>query len=455
MSDLAHPALPALVSKPTEDEQEDSVFLFSASLFRAGFFLVTFEQVRPFGIEIADYFFFLSFLILLPSFRSRILRERGSGILLAGALIFSGSLLSLVRDADLTDLGGSFTRLFTLYGLFAPLALIHSKQIRRNMLSLIAGISANCAIATIEVYVFPGIVDLLSINPVTTDSGEIFRHQGLTQFPVTLGLTAALALLLSFGLLLFERRARMRWGLALSVLLCTEGALLSGSRTFLAALIPGLIVLGLLLKQHRGTVLRSIAGLLVLCGFLTLLAPRAVSDYTDRLGEVGLIDYGRIVVAAQALGDISQRPLLGWGFNHFKDAGLTWLPGMYGNEPQGVHVTLLLYWYGAGLLGAAGFLALFAFPVRQMRRVLAGPPGGSTNAVRLGLAVYVSIFIIFALGPYLYNRYLYMPLFLFAGFAARASQTCVEGSLVRREAAENGPVSGLGRREPSLSPGNP
>ncbi len=135
---------------------------------------------------------------------------------------------------------------------------------------------------------------------------------------------------------------------------------------------------------------------------------------------MGLGDVGRLVVAAQAVVEISQRPILGWGFNHFKEAGLTWFPGFYGNEPQPVHVTLFQYWYGAGLLGATGFLALFVLPVRRMLRVLARPLNHATNAVRLGLAVYISIFVIFNLGPYLYNRYLYLPMFLFAGFTARA-----------------------------------
>ena len=344
-----------------------------------------------------------------------------------GYALYRVLVLSLLHDVDLTGVGGSFARIFTLYGLFAPLALIHSKLIRKNMIFLISGITANCAITIIQARIFPGVVDLLSINPVAPDQSEIMRYQGLTEFPVTLGLAAALAILMSFGLLMFEKRTLARWGLALSILICVEGALLSGSRTFLAALIPGLAVFGFLLKQHRRTVMRSVFGLLVLCGVLALFAPRALSEFADRVGDVGLVDYGRLAVAAEALVDISQKPILGWGINHFTETGLIWFPGMYGNEPQGAHVTLLQYWYGAGLLAAMGFTALFIIPIRQMLGVLKSPPNRSTNAVRLGLAVYVSIFIIFNLGPYLYNRYLYIPMFLFAGFAARA-QNCSETS---------------------------
>jgi O-Antigen ligase len=408
-------------SKPKvfpEKLQQARGFLFSASLFRIGLALLTFEQDRPFGIALADYCLFASFLMALPSLKSRIVETKKSGVLIAGALIFTGSILSLLHDADLTDLGGSLARLCTLYGLFAPLALLHSRDMRRNLYFLIGGIGANCAITILQAGPFPGIVDLLSINPATFSQDEILRYQGLTQFPVTLGLAAALGVLVSFGLLLFERRTHVRWTLMALVLICIEGALLSGSRTFVAALFPGLAVLGLSLRRHRRSVVRAGIGLALLSTAFALLAPSAVSDYSDRLDEVGLMDYDRLVVAAQAVGEIAQRPMLGWGFNHFAEAGLTQFVGL--EDPQPAHVTLLQYWYGAGILGAMGFLALFVLPVRNMLQVLKNPQNSGSNMVRLGLAVYVSAFIVVNLGPYLYNRYLYIPMFLFAGFTARS-----------------------------------
>jgi hypothetical protein len=44
----------------------------------------------------------------------------------------------------------------------------------------------------------------------------------------------------------------------------------------------------------------------------------------------------------------------------------------------------------------------------------------SADAMRLILACYVFFFIVANLGPYLFNRYLYVPLFVFGGFAAHA-----------------------------------
>ncbi len=73
-----------------------------------------------------------------------------------------------------------------------------------------------------------------------------------------------------------------------------------------------------------------------------------------------------------------------------------------------------------GLLGAIGFLALFVLPVRRMLRVLARPSIRPPTPCAWAQRCYASIFIIFNLGPYLYNRYLYLPMCLFAGFTARA-----------------------------------
>src|SRR5579862_3878969 len=441
--------MPGVFNNRAEIDRFANTFFFSGLMFRIGLALVTFEQDRPFGVTLADYCFFASFLLALPVLKSELQEARGSGILLGGALIFSGSILSLWQDVDRTGLFGSLIRLVALYGLFAPLALVHSRHMRKNLVFLVSGISVNCAITIVQAAIFPGIVNAVSINPVTPDQAENIRFQGLTEFPVTLGLAAALSVLICFALVLFERRAQARWGLLLMAVVCIEGALLSGSRTFLAALLPGLAVFGLSLKKHRRTIAWSMIGLASMLGVFTYAMPGAVSLYSDRIADVGLVDYGRLAVAIQAAIAISQKPILGWGFNHFGEAGLTMLPEI--GEPQGVHVTLLQYWYSAGLLGAIGFLALFVVPLRRMIRFLKRPQGYFTNMVRLGFSVYVSLFIIFSLGPYQYNRYLYIPMFIFAGFAARAQGSSEVSPDARPCRQSVRAVSGIRRSEAQIN----
>jgi O-antigen ligase len=401
-----------------ETDERSLLFVFSALMFRIGLALVTFEQDRPYDMMLSDYCFFVSLLFILPTWKSRLKKAAGSGVLLAGGLILSGAMLSMLSDSNFSDAIGPLVKLFVLFGLFAPLALVHSKNIRKNMLYLIVGISVNCAITLVQAWVFPGILDALSINPQTPDLSESWRFQGLTEFPVTLGLSAAIGVLLALGLLMSERSRHMRWGLAFLAIISSVGALLSGSRTFLAALIPGLIVLAMLQKQRRRAFVHASIALVVLWGALSYLVPSAVSEFSGRLDEVGLVDYSRLAVAAQAVLEISQKPFLGWGINHFGEAGSLPLPDV--NVIQPAHNTFLQYWYGAGLLGAIGFLALFAMPAMRMLKVLKRKTSKrSANMVCLMLASYTCFFIIVNLGPYLYNRYLYIPMFLFAGFVAR------------------------------------
>jgi O-antigen ligase len=262
-------------------------------------------------------------------------------------------------------------------------------------------------------------VDTLSINPPQPDVAFAGRFQGLTEFPVTLGLSAALGVLLGIGLFSIEKRPLIRWGLGIAIVVCSIAALLSGSRTFLASMLPGVIVFVILQKRRRRGVIYAIAVLTVLWSSVTYLAPGVVSQYSGRVDSVGLVDYARLASAAQAALEISEKPLLGWGVDHFDEGGVIVIPET--GEVAGAHNTFLRYWYAAGLLGAAGFLTLFFVPARRMLLLLNGQIAAkSGDAIRLILACYVFFFIVTNLGPYLYNRYIYVPLFVFGGFAAHA-----------------------------------
>src|SRR5450631_13509 len=240
----------------SSSSQHNVWFLCSAFMFHMGVALVTFEEVRPLGIMLSDYCFLFS-LILIP--KSRLFKLPGSGVLLAGSLILLGALLSLHYGWGLQDAAGSFARLFMLFGLIAPLALSHSKEIYKNVLFLAGGIFVNCVITLLQASLFPGIVDALSINPPQPDVGFTGRYQGLTEFPVTLGLSAALAVLIGIGLFSLEKSRLVRWCLAVLVLVCSVAALLSGSRTFFASLIPGLVVFAIFQKQRRRGVVYAMA----------------------------------------------------------------------------------------------------------------------------------------------------------------------------------------------------
>ena len=403
------------VPETVQLDQQNIWFRYSAFAFQMGLAFVTFEEVRPFGIMLSDYCFFLS-LIFLP--KSRLFKSSGSGVLLAASLILCGAVLSL-HDSSVSVAADSLVRLFVLFGLIAPLALSHSKDIYRDLSFLLGGIFVNCAVTVLQASVFPGIVDALSVNPPQPDVAFAGRFQGLTEFPVTLGLSAALGVLLGIGLFSIEKRLLVRWGLCIVIVVCSIAALLSGSRTFLASMLPGVIVFVILQKRRRRGVIYAMVVLTFLWGSVTYLAPGVVSQYSGRVDSVGLVDYARLAGAAQAALEISEKPILGWGADHFDEGGVIVIPETF--EVAGAHNTFLRYWYAVGLLGAAGFLALFVLPARRMLQLLNKKVAArSGDAMRLILACYVFFFIVANLGPYLFNRYIYVPLFVFGGFAAHA-----------------------------------
>ena len=421
MSSVAGSAAFSTVPASSRAQQESLLFFFSAFMFRVGLALVTFEQIRPFfGIQISDYCFFVSLLLLLFRPSSLMLGVRAFGILLGGALIMLGSLLSLLNSASPSNAVGPLARVFVLFGLFAPLAVVHSKNIQKNMLFLLGGIFTNCVITLLQASLFPGIADALSINPTRPDISEIGRFQGLTSHPNIIGLSGALAGLLGFGLFSFDGYRRIRGRLTVVIIVCALAALLSGSRAVFVSLVPGVIVLAFFQKQRRRAVVRILVALIVFWGGLTYVAPVVVSQFGERLDSTGsdlYSDYGRLWSAVYAVQEISQKPIIGWGIDHIDDAGLTLVP--WTGEFVGVHNTFLKYWNAAGLMGAVGFLTLFAVPVRQILRLLKKEPSNSsTEALVLALACYALLFIVSNLGPFDYNRFLYMPLFAFGGFAA-------------------------------------
>jgi O-antigen ligase len=400
-------------------EGKNSLFLFSAFMFRVGLATMTFDQIRPDGVLVADYFFFLSLLLLLFNRERRSLNSRGSGVLAASAVILCGALLS----GGLRD--GAGARIFVLFALFAPLAVAHSKNIRKNLLFLVAGVSFSCLVATLSAWISPGIAKIFAINPYwpTDLFQESERFGGLAGHPTILGLTSALALLIALGLLRLEAKAHLRYWLYLQILVCTLGGLVSGSRNFIASLIPGVLVLTLWRPWNRRVIVRVCIGLICLSMVLvsvTYLAPDLVASYTERLSKTSAEDTensGRLLMAAVALTEIYQKPFWGWGMDRFGEAGTVYIP--QDNQFMPAHNNFLQYWYAMGILGAIGYALLFILPVRRMLQTLrTNPSDDMVRALKLGISVYLLLFVGSNLQPILLNRFFYVPLFLFAGLVA-------------------------------------
>jgi O-antigen ligase len=413
-------------------ERGSLMFLASAFLFRISLALVTFEQIRPFfDVQLSDYCVFTSLILFLFAPKDRLFGRAGSIFPLGGMLILVGCLLSLVNASSFHDTIAPFIRLFMLFALFAPLAIFHSKDVRKNMLFLLFGIFINSVVTLLQASIFPGIADVLSINPTRPDISDIGRFQGLTSHPNIIGLSAALGVLIGIGLFSFDDNKRIRGKVLVSVVVCAFAALLSGSRTVFVCLIPALLVLLLFQNRKRKAAVRILVVVALVSGVIAYFAPGVVEQFSKRIDSSGLevdSDYGRLWSAVYAVVEISQKPILGWGIDHLDDAGLVEVP--WTGELVGVHNTFLKFWHGAGLLGAIGFILLFASPVRQIRAILKQPlPEQTHNYLRLSLACYVLLFIVSNLGPFDYNRFLYMPLFILAGFASEVRAAATKRSV--------------------------
>ena len=197
--------------------------------------------------------------------------------------------------------------------------------------------------------------------------------------------------MIGIGLLSFGENKHIHRRLIVVVFICTLAGFLSGSRAVFVALIPSLILFLILEKQRRRAVLRGLVALGILWGVLIYVAPVLISEFSGRLDSTGsdfYSDYGRLWSAVYTVEEISQKPIIGWGIDHFNEAGLTEVPGT--GDIVGVHNTFLKYWHGAGLLGAVGFLAIFALPTRRMLQLLKQrPSGSSTDALRLSLSCFL------------------------------------------------------------------
>jgi O-antigen ligase len=317
-----------------------------------------------------------------------------------------------------------------LFAVIAPLSLCHSKDIYRCFLFLAGGIFLNCFITVLQAFMFPGIVDALSINAPQPDVAFSGRYQGLTEYPVTLGLAAALGVLLAMGIYAVEKAKVVRWALLFAIFICSIAALLSGSRTFFGSLIPALAVYVLLQKKQRMKTLYAAFGLVLIWGAVSYVAPDVVSQFSQRVSSVGIVDYSRLAASAQALLEISQKPIIGWGADHFDEGGVVYLPET--GEVTGAHNTLLRYWYATGALGAAGFLMFFIYPFRNLRRVLKFHVSERTaNAARLCICATLFFFIVTNLGPYIFNRYIFVPMFIFGGYAAYSLRAVTAASEAR------------------------
>ncbi len=164
----------------------------------------------------------------------------------------------------------------------------------------------------------------------------------------------------------------------------------------------------------------GLVGFFVAWASISYLVSEVTTSNVERISKTSADDYedsGRLLMAAVAMAEIAQKPIAGWGLEHFGEAGMMYIPDAGDFLPA--HVNFLQFWYAEGILGAIGFAMLFVLPVKRMLHALKnGCPTNLAEDLRLGICVYLLLLIASNLHPILFQRFLYMPLFVFGGLTA-------------------------------------
>jgi O-antigen ligase len=265
----------------------------------------------------------------------------------------------------------------------------------------LAAVAVNCVVALAD-YWGAGIGEAFTGSDYATHvAGQPDRQPGLTTFPLELSLQSVMALPVVLARL--SSGADRRGALLALLPLLIVGLLLTGSRAGLLGATVGSVLILLLQRRPRWAVASATF-------FVALFAAGAVGvnapllQGAERLsggGTAAVSDERRTLGWDQALADISNRPLLGYGFQFVRSAHSVYLQ----------------------LLQAGGPLALVAFALfaggvlRIAVRLGRGaegrsPPTALAQALGVGMLVWLLTGIV---QNSIFDRFLYIPAGLLLG----------------------------------------
>ncbi len=336
------------------------------------------------------------------------------GLLAAGLLVevlppSPPSRILLDRDASFYELRQRsnlpvlFRFLFALAVVPLLIAMAATSSSRRSLLVSIwlGGVVINCVVAFAD-YHGAGLGQALSGADYRTHvAGEADRQPGLTTHPLELSLQCVMALPVVLARL-SAGTGRRAWLFALLPPLLL-GILLSGSR---AGLLGGALgsSLILLLQQRVRWALVAAGAFLAIFGAGAAEIEAPLLQGAERLtggGTAAVSDERRRLGWDQALADISDRPLLGYGFQFVRSAHNVYLQLLQAGGPLAL---LAFSLFAAGVLRLAVRLGLTG-ERRAAQQALAQALGVATLVWLLTGIVQNSIF----------DRFLYVPAGLLLG----------------------------------------
>ncbi len=276
----------------------------------------------------------------------------------------------------------------------------------------LAAVAVNCVVALAD-YWGAGIGEALTGGDYRTHvAGQPDRQPGLTTHPLELSLQSVMALPVVLARL-SSGRGRREALLALLPLLIV-GLLLTGSRAGLLGATIGSVLILLLQRRPRWALVSATF-------FLALFAAGAAGvdapllQGAERLsggGTAAVSDDRRTLGWDQAGADISERPLLGYGFQFVRSAHSVYLQLLQAGGPLALVAFLL---FAAGVLRMA---------VRLGR---GGDPRGSPAALGQALGVAMLVWLLTGLVQNsIFDRFLYLPAGLLLGLCLWAPRDAAD-----------------------------
>jgi hypothetical protein len=416
-------------------------WLISAGLLVAAFFTLPMSAIRPFGeVAIADVFIGLLLPFALVLFLVNIVFKGRLGdypkwlwistglLLLSIALVEVFPASGLDRLAEAFDTYGLETGSSLVVGIRVIFALVAFPIIislivdRWSLADLlvsfwIAGVLLSCVVAILDAVLDLGLQKAFSYDPdsitgyLVVFPGDSPRMVGLSDHPNTLSLTGVMVSPLVMARMK-TRRGLMIYGPILLVIVI--GVLTSGARVGVVGLALA-VGLTLALDKRVWPTIRSLGkrtlvgiGLVVAAG-LVLLFVAAYSPSDSTLGKMVPSSLSRMIRPSEdtrAISDreresridasldfISERPLLGYGYNWVETS----------------HNTVLQLILAGGVAGLAGyFLGVIGYLLIGFRL----PSNVPEDRRNFCFAIAISFFVYVASGVvsnFVFGRFLYMP----------------------------------------------
>jgi len=352
--------------------------MLSTFFFLSGTLLLSLNFIRPFGLAISDWLYFISLgLALLETiFIDR--KSRGTWtnnrFLWFGLLILIGGIISLAKSKNINVAVFEIIQQIYVITFFISLIWIMVKrgQTRNILLALIlTGVFTSC-IASIDYITGSRLGLFLSGTP---NEQFWYRYAGTLGHPNKFGYFLVITTTITFARLMKDEPLRkislnrMIWFLLLFMQIF--GLYLSGSLTAYIGILLSIILLFISRKAITWRALKIAIPVLLVCYLIVslgIITSKLSFPQRSQLGN-SLISKAimrvetttapsRLIIFEHALEEIIKNPLVGAGYDQISTSGI----GFITRDLHGtIHNVFLQVLYAGGLLAFIGWSAVYAY----------------------------------------------------------------------------------------------